>query len=755
MLKEKHIVTKTDKSDRLCLLSEADYIRTGEPHVTGDDVKTMEEAKVSEDLLNCHALQFCRLLGLCDGQNCARRLKGALLNQNTSPPSLYFLVKDHKPITPGDPLPARPVCGATRAHNGQLGFMLAKVLDAASDLVARDQGTESDSTQDMIASIEEKINRNQNTSDLVFFSTDVQSLYPKLQVKECAVIIARLLREGRLELEGVNWDQAALYLALTMSRQRVEELGLGEVVPRRKGTRGRAPGITTKEVRAPLQEEKDWDSSLFLPPTRVANEGEKRHILSLCVQQGLHAALDNHMYIWHKGVKKQVGGLAIGLDLSRAIGRLVMLEWDKRFLDLARNNQLTIYMYKRYVDDSAEGMEALKPGLRWNEEEGRMMMHPHLVEEDQAQEQDSRSMKEVVKMGNSIFDMVQLTGDCPSDNLNGKMPLLNTEVWVEGNIVQYKDFRKPCSNPMVMLEMSAMPASIKRTALSQTVIRIRRNTRAELPWSVTEELLSNFSARMKLSGYDQHYRYQVIKSGMEGFDKMLEEERRGGRPINAPKSWEEDRRQRSKEMAPKSWFRKGGYHVPLFVPHTPGEELVKKIKEKEAENNQGRRVRFKIVGRGGVTLEEKLKRSNPWSGGRCGRARCFPCKGEGGGDCWKESVCYDLWCEECGVKVCAYKGESGRNGFTRGGEHLDSLEARDEEKSVLWLHSVHHHQGRVDVPYRMRITGAFFDPLDRQLQERVNITNFKGAILMNRRNEMGGVRVERTRHRRWAPLERV
>ena len=139
--------------------------------------------------------------------------------------------------------------------------MLAKVLDAASDLVARDQGTESDSTQDMIASIEEKINRNQNTSDLVFFSTDVQSLYPKLQVKECAVIIARLLREGRLELEGVNWDQAALYLALTMSRQRVEELGLGEVVPRRKGTRGRAPGRTRAcfchQQELPMRERRD------------------------------------------------------------------------------------------------------------------------------------------------------------------------------------------------------------------------------------------------------------------------------------------------------------------------------------------------------------------------------------------------------------------------------------------------------------------------------------------------------------------
>ena len=72
------------------------------------------------------------------------------------------------------------------------------------------------------------------------------------------------------------------------------------------------------------------------------------------------------------------------------------------------------------------------------------------------------------------------------------------------------------------------------------------------------------------------------------------------------------------------------------------------------------------------------------------------------------------------------QGESGRNGYTRGGEHLNNLETRDEEKSVLWLHSLHHHQGRVDVVYRMRTTESYADPLYRQLQERVNITNFKG-----------------------------
>ena len=36
------------------------------------------------------------------------------------------------------------------------------------------------------------------------------------------------------------------------------------------------------------------------------------------------------------------------------------------------------------------------------------------------------------------------------------------------------------------------------------------------------------------------------------------------------------------------------------------------------------------------------------------------------------SVCFDLWYDECGFGVCTYKVESGINGFTRGGEHLNN-----------------------------------------------------------------------------------
>ena len=628
--------------------------------------------------------------------------------------------------------------------------MLAKVLDAASDVLAKENGTESDSTQDMLATIEQKINNNNlNIDELVFFSTDVKSLYPRLEVEPCAAIVAQMLRECRLEVEGVNWDQAVYYLALTLDRAKVAELGLDEVVPKWRKARGRAPGITTKEVRSPLQEQKDWGASLFFPPTRITTREEKKIVLSLCVEQGLLAALGSHLYNWHKEVKEQQVGLPIGLDLTRAVARLVLLDWDQQFLRLVRANNITYHLYSRYMDDTANGAEALRPGTKWSEEEGRMILHPHLVEEDRAVAGDIRTAKEVAKMGSSISNMITLTWDCPSNNDNNRMALLNTEVWVEERKVWYEHYRKPVANPLLMMQMSAMPAKVKRTTLVQEVVTIRRNIRPGLPWDVTVKHLDNFSKRMKASGYNQNYRYQVLKSGMEGYDKMLEVERRGGRPVNRPRSWGEDERQKKKELQGKNWFRAGGFDVPLFVPHTPHGELAKRMKEMEAKNNQGREIRFKIVEKSGVTLEQILRRSNPWSGEKCGRLNCFQCKTDDGGNCWRESVTYSLVCEECGEEVCKYFGESGRNGFSRGGEHLSNKEADDENKSVLKLHSIHHHNGRLDINFSMKVTGLHSTSLDRQVTERVNIENFQGPILMNRRNEMGGVRVDRMQYRRW------
>ena len=47
--------------------------------------------------------------------------------------------------------------------------------------------------------------------------------------------------------------------------------------------------------------------------------------------------------------------------------------------------------------------------------------------------------------------------------------------------------------------------------------------------------------------------------------------------------------------------------------------------------------------------------------------------------------------------------------------------------------------------------GKFKEPLDRQLNEKVNICRFKGDILMNRKSELGGAVVQREKYKysRW------
>ena len=49
----------------------------------------------------------------------------------------------------------------------------------------------------------------------------------------------------------------------------------------------------------------------------------------------------------------------------------------------------------------------------------------------------------------------------------------------------------------------------------------------------------------------------------------------------------------------------------------------------------------------------------------------------------------------------------------------------------------------------MKVTRAISSSLDRQVAEKVDISNFNGPVLMNRRNKMGGVRIERQQYRRW------
>ena len=171
-----------------------------------------------------------------------------------------------------------------------------------------------------------------------------------------------------------------------------------------------------------------------------------------------------------------------------------------------------------------------------------------------------------------------------------------------------------------------------------------------------------------------------------------------------------------------NWHKAGGYHVPLFVPNTPGSELARQIQAVERLNSH-RCVRFKNVETGGTSVESLLQRSNPWPSGQCGRADCFPCMRDTGGDCKRSNVTYKIKCLECHAE---YKGETSRNMYTRGKEHMRLFNNKDD-KSAMWQHCKTAHSSQ-RVEFAMEQTGTFTSSLARQVTEAVQIKNFKGEI---------------------------
>ena len=150
--------------------------------------------------------------------------------------------------------------------------------------------------------------------------------------------------------------------------------------------------------------------------------------------------------------------------------------------------------------------------------------------------------------------------------------------------------------------------------------------------------------------------------------------------------------------------------MPLFVPFTPGGQLVKQLKEAEERSSADRKVRFRFVERAGTSLKAVLQKSDPWAGGKCGSGECFPCRGGKGGDCRRNNVTYQIVCEECerGNVVAHYKGETSKNTYTRGLKHLEQLRNKSKD-SVLWAHCKEHHQSSV-VPFQMEKDWVFFCP---------------------------------------------
>ena len=415
---------------------------------------------------------------------------------------------------------------------------------------------------------------------------------------------------------------------------------------------------------------------------------------------------------------------------------------------LLESAKLTVRMYKRYVDDGNLKLKALDPGAMWDSS----LMRVVYSDENDDRQPDERTAEVVRQIANSVTGMLVWTADFPSSNTSGKLSILDIETWceetTEGTRTCYSFYRKPMSNPVVIPERSALPRSVKFSTFRQEVSRILRNTSQHLPWSHKSELLSEFSWRLKLSGYPEGFRSQIISEGLAGFFNTVRKRQVSGVQLNRPSEVIRSQRRRTNSA---NWFKKGGsvYDSVLFVPATTHSALARMLQEHEQTNTQGRASRIKIVEKAGVSMKNMLAPNNPWGVTRCKDPKCFPCSSSTGPmklSCRTPGIVYNIICTVCEKEGIAaiYIGQSGKNAYTRGGEHVDLFLAGNSSHCMAIHHRVHHPDLPRDTSHYRMIPVRFFKaPVDRQICEALDIYNCKVDILMNSGSEWNAGRLPR------------
>ena len=297
------------------------------------------------------------------------------------------------------------------------------------------------------------------------------------------------------------------------------------------------------------------------------------------------------------------------------------------------------------------------------------------------------------------------------------------------------------ASKFVLMKDSAAPLNQKRTVLTQEGIRRLKNCKNVLPWEQKVTHLNKFMQKMKNSGYDETFRLEILKSSINGYEKILEDDSNGIKPVYRSKEWKEKNKWNEKKKFKKEnwWKGKGNTQNKsvIFVPATPGGELAKMFRkiEKEQRKENKNMMNFQIIEQTGVSLEKLLQKSNPFKEKDCGKLDCFVCTGDGV-KCRVEGIGYRGTCKECKKQniQSEYIGETGKNAYTRSKQHMGGLKRKNVENAFYkhW-HNCHETPSENDSVrlnnFEFKVEKSYQDPISRQINEMVRISNFQGTLL--------------------------
>ena len=125
----------------------------------------------------------------------------------------------------------------------------------------------------------------------------------------------------------------------------------------------------------------------------------------------------------------------------------------------------------------------------------------------QGEARDSRLARVLKDIANQVTAGIEIEADYPSKNFDGKMPILDTKVWMAEGEIMFKHYEKPMSSKDVLHAKSAQSMTCKRSVHVQEVLRRMLNTSPKLDWQEHgAPCVTEYMTRMMWAEYDDSFR---------------------------------------------------------------------------------------------------------------------------------------------------------------------------------------------------------------------------------------------------------
>ena len=394
----------------------------------------------------------------------------------------------------------------------------------------------------------------------------------------------------------------------------------------------------------------------------------------------------------------------------------------------------------------------IPPGFRL--EKDSLVFNEKHVPEDAKLKDDKRTMEIITELANNISENIEVTYDIPSNYEDGKIPILDVKAGInEENKIEFTFYRKPVTNPLVTLKSSALPMNQKMTILTQQCFSRLHNTSEEINDNVKVEILNTFMKELKASEYTEKDRENILKGAVNTYKNIKTKEILKERPFYRDNSFEKFKRKIAKSNKKANWFkgkqRDSNYKSVLFVEATPGETLLKLLKETEERYKIADDCRIKLVSKSGSKISNLIVKKDPFAI-NCNEDECPPCgsinpKNSKLSKCRTNNVTYQGICKTCNEKgkIRIYDGETARNLHIRSKEHMNDFK-KGNDKSWMIKHVNEEHDGnKDDVKFTWKVKKKHFRPLERQVYEAVNINNKASEENLNSKHEFNYQTVKR------------